>query len=51
MSEPKVWNFNFGPIGRTEASGFSDQINLASLTLHETLNALMAATNRDELVE
>lgn len=51
MSGPKTWEFNFGPIGRTEASGFSDQINLASLTLHEVLNALMAAKNRDEFVE
>ncbi|MCP4372440.1 MAG: hypothetical protein GY797_30695 [Deltaproteobacteria bacterium] len=50
MSETKTWRFNFGPIGRTQASGTDDTFNLASLSLHETINALMAATNRDELI-
>jgi len=42
--------FNFGPIARTDASGTHDTFNLASLPLHVTLDALMAATNRDEFV-
>lgn len=42
--------FNFGPIARTDASDNHDTFNLAALPLHETLDALMAATNRDEFV-
>lgn len=43
-------NFNFGPIGRTAAGGRTDTFNLATVALHATMNALMAATNRDEFV-
>lgn len=46
-----VFDFNFGPIGRTAASVQNDTFNLASLAHHETLNALMGATDRDEFVE
>lgn len=42
--------FNFGPIARTAASEIHDTFNLAALPLHETLDALMAATSRDEFV-
>jgi hypothetical protein len=42
--------FNFGPIARTDASEIHDTFNLAALPLHEMLNALMGATNRDEFV-
>jgi|GEM_PF-1631750 len=44
------WQFNFGPIARTDASDIHDTFNLASLSLHVMLDALMAATNRDEFV-
>lgn len=42
--------FNFGPIARTDAGGTHDTFNLASLPLHVMLDALMAATSRDEFV-
>lgn len=44
--------FNFGPIARTDAGGrdIHNTFNLASLPLHVMLDALMAATNRDEFV-
>lgn len=44
------WVFNFGPIARTDAGGTHNTFNLASLPLHVMLDALMAATNRDEFV-
>lgn len=44
------WQFNFGPIARTDAGDTPDTFNLASLPLHVMLDALMAATNRDEFV-
>ncbi len=44
------WHFNFGPIARTDAGGTHDTFNLASLPLHVMLDALMAATSRDEFV-
>lgn len=52
----KQWQFNFGPIARTDAGTrpdgrpIHDTFNLASLPLHVMLDALMAATNRDEFV-
>jgi len=42
--------FNFGPIARTDASNTHDTFNLASLPIHIMLDALMAATSRDEFV-
>jgi hypothetical protein len=42
--------FDFGPISRTDAGGRKDSFNLAALPLHEAMDALLAATNRDELV-
>jgi len=43
--------FNFGPIARTVVGGnHSNTFNLAGLPLHESLDALMAATSRDEFV-
>lgn len=43
-------DFDFGPISRTETGGRKNSFNLTSLPLHEVMDALMAAVNRDEFV-
>lgn len=43
-------DFDFGPISRTETGGRKDSFNLTSLPLHEIMDALMAAVDRDEFV-
>lgn len=45
-----MYEFDFGPISRTEAGGRKDTFNFASLPLHEAMDAILAATNRDEFV-
>ena len=55
MDQPqKQWLFNFGPIARTVAGDKpiekNNVFNLSSLALHVMLDALMAATSRDEFV-
>lgn len=44
--------FDFGPISRTvdASTGKGDGINFASLPIHEAMVALLAGSNRDELV-
>ncbi|HET89950.1 MAG TPA: hypothetical protein ENN99_04305 [Chloroflexi bacterium] len=44
--------FDFGPISRTvdASTGKGDAINLASLSVHEALTALLAGNNRDEFI-
>ncbi|MEA3397091.1 MAG: hypothetical protein U9R05_06480, partial [Chloroflexota bacterium] len=43
-------DFDFGPISRTDTGGRKDSFNLTSLPLHEVMDALMAASDRDEFV-
>jgi hypothetical protein len=43
-------DFDFGPISRTETGGRKDSFNLTPIPLHEAMDALMAANDRDEFV-